>query len=660
MTLADGLLEVSALIGIAVLLGLLARRVHVPLTVVLVVVAFLASALGLAPRVGELEGEAFEHVVVFGFLPVLVMAAALGIDLRAFLRNLVPILVLAVPAFVVSAVLVGAAVHVVLGISLAAAFVFGALISATDPVAVVAVFRKVGVPQRLLALVEGESLFNDGVAIVLFSILLEVALGGSATLVGGLVDFVVVFAGGAILGILLGLLVGLLLPWLDALPAAALSLALAYGSFVLADEVFGFSGVMATATAGMVLAGLAPTRAAVEVRRTWERLWESLDYIANALLFLLVGLVIDAGLVLRELPAIALATLVVLVARAVAVVPTVWVLERLGIPRFGRRNEAVMVWGGLRGGVALALALSLPGGFAERDLIVALTGGVVLATLLINATTIAWLVHRLGLDRPSQADRYLALAARLSGIRRARDQLATLGFSDESDVRGELDAAERAADLELHALDLDEGAQYRVVVGRALNVERETYQRLHDLGLLPEAVTRALLHEVDDELDDLVLRGGTHELGASREPLALDRWVRALVDRLPTAAPGEADDAALREAAARRLAAQRCIDALDTFRSLPAVPDAVVDRALRTVQEWEQSAIQRLEAGGGDREDRARTEAAALAQALSKDDLDDLADAGLVPAPVAHRVIEALDADLGWPARNGRATDLDV
>ncbi len=660
MTLADGLLEVSALIGIAVLLGLLARRVHVPLTVVLVVVAFLASALGLAPRVGQLEGEAFEHVVVFGFLPVLVMAAALGIDLRAFLRNLVPILVLAVPAFVVSAVLVGAAVHVVLGISLAAAFVFGALISATDPVAVVAVFRKVGVPQRLLALVEGESLFNDGVAIVLFSILLEVALGGSATLVGGLVDFVVVFAGGAILGILLGLLVGLLLPWLDALPAAALSLALAYGSFVLADEVFGFSGVMATATAGMVLAGLAPTRAAVEVRRTWERLWESLDYIANALLFLLVGLVIDAGLVLRELPAIALATLVVLVARAVAVVPTVWVLERLGIPRFGRRNEAVMVWGGLRGGVALALALSLPGGFAERDLIVALTGGVVLATLLINATTIAWLVHRLGLDRPSQADRYLALAARLSGIRRARDQLATLGFSDESDVRGELDAAERAADLELHALDLDEGAQYRVVVGRALTVERETYQRLHDLGLLPEAVTRALLHEVDDELDDLVLRGGTHELGASREPLALDRWVRALVDRLPTAAPGEADDAALREAAARRLAAQRCIDALDTFRSLPAVPDAVVDRALRTVQEWEQSAIQRLEAGGGDREDRARTEAAALAQALSKDDLDDLADAGLVPAPVAHRVIEALDADLGWPARNGRATDLDV
>ncbi len=123
--------------------------------------------------------------MVFLFLPVLVFAAALGIDLRAFVRNLTAILVLAVAAFLVSAVLVGITLHVALGTALATAFLFGALISATDPVAVVAVFREVGVPRRLLTLVEGESLLNDGVAIVLFAILVEAATGEPVSVTAG-------------------------------------------------------------------------------------------------------------------------------------------------------------------------------------------------------------------------------------------------------------------------------------------------------------------------------------------------------------------------------------------------------------------------------------------------------------------------------------------
>jgi CPA1 family monovalent cation:H+ antiporter len=286
------LLEVSGLLILAVLMSLVARRTRVPLSVILVVVGFLAAAVGLSPEVGRLEGEAFEEVVVFLFLPVLVFAAALDLDLRAFVRNLGAILALAVLAFLASAVLVGITVHVVLGTALTAAFVFGALISATDPVAVVAVFREVGVPRRLLTLVEGESLLNDGVAIVLFAILVEAATGGSVSVLAGVLDFLAVFAGGALIGLLLGLVAALVLPWLDPLPAAAMSLALAYGSFVLADAVLGFSGVMATAVAGMVLAGLAPSRASAEVREMWTQTWEALDYVANAVLFLLIGLVI--------------------------------------------------------------------------------------------------------------------------------------------------------------------------------------------------------------------------------------------------------------------------------------------------------------------------------------------------------------------------------
>ncbi len=377
------------------------------------------------------------------------------------------------------------------------------MISATDPVAVVAVFREVGVPRRLLTLVEGESLLNDGVAIVLVAILLEAAMGGSLSVLAGTVDFVAVFGGGALIGIVLGLVAALGLPWLDRLPAAALSLAVAYGSFVLADAVLGFSGVMATAGAGMVLSGLAPSRASAQVREMWEQMWEALDYVANALLFLLIGLVIGPGLLLEHAGPIALTAVVVLAARALAVVPIVWLLERVAhIPRLGWRNEAVLIWGGLRGGVALALALALPEQLAERELLVALTGGVVLATLLLNATTIRWLVSRLGLDRPSDVDRYLMAIARISAVEAARRETAALGLPPDPQVAGELEAAERSAHEELAGLDVDDEEEYRIVVGRGLHVERHTYQSLSDEGLLPPAVTRTLLHEVDDEIDD--------------------------------------------------------------------------------------------------------------------------------------------------------------
>ncbi len=638
MELPRLLLEVSGLLIVAVLLGLGATRIRVPLSVVLVVVGFLAAAVGLSPEIGRLQGEAFEEVVVFLFLPLLVFAAALGIDLRAFARNLGAILALAVLAFLISALLVGLTLHWALGTALAAAFLFGALISATDPVAVVAVFREVGVPRRLLTLVEGESLLNDAVAIVLFAILVEAAMGESVSVVAGVVDFVAVFGGGAVIGVVFGLVASLGLPWLDRLPAAALSLAVAYGSFVLADAVLGFSGVMATAAAGMVLAGLAPSRASAEVRQIWDDMWEALDYIANALLFLLIGLVIGPGPLVEHAGAIVLAAVVVLVARALAVVPMVWLLERIArIPRLGWRNEAVLIWGGLRGGVALALALALPDELPERDLLVALTGGVVLATLLLNATTIRWLVSRLGLDRPSDADRYLMAIALVSAVAAARRQMTSLDLSPDSRTRAELESAEESAHEEMAALDVDDEEEYRLVVGRGLHVERRTYQWLSDEGLLPPPVTRSLLHEVDDEIDDLFLRGKQHEMGVARRDASggLERLTRRLVSWLPEPAGTDPTEMAYAEATARRLAARRTSDAFEIFDGLPAVRAETVERARRTVAEWEEHAVAEL----AELDSQSGQEAAGLharqvrtlAQAASNRELEDLIEAGLLP-----------------------------
>jgi CPA1 family monovalent cation:H+ antiporter len=296
--LPSWLLLSSGLLAAAVALGLVARRVGLQLTVVLVVVGFVARVVGDSVDLEiPLEGEGFEEVVVFLFLPVLVFEAALGLSVRAFFRNLGPILMLAVVALLVSAALVGGALALVLGTPLTAALLFGALISATDPVAVVAVFRQLGVPERVLVLVEGESLLNDGVAIVLFTILLSAALGADASVGSGIVEFLLVFFGGAAIGAVLGLGAAVLIAWLDRNLAAALTVAVAYGSFVLADHVLDFSGVMAGVAAGVVIAGFAPSRASAEVREMLEALWEALGYIANALLFLLIGLAIEPRLI---------------------------------------------------------------------------------------------------------------------------------------------------------------------------------------------------------------------------------------------------------------------------------------------------------------------------------------------------------------------------
>jgi CPA1 family monovalent cation:H+ antiporter len=650
MSLPQWTLQISVLLAGAVLLGLIARRVRLQLTVVLAVVGFLAAWLGEPLGVeSPLQGEQFEEVLVFAFLPVLIFAAALSISTRAFFRNLGPILVLAIVAFGISAVLVGIALYLGLAIPLTAALLFGALISATDPVAVVAIFRRLGVPERLLTIVEGESMLNDGVAIVLFNILLVATLGGEVSVLGGFTDFFFVFFGGAAIGAALGFVVALVLPWLDRLAATALSVAVAYGGFVLADHVLGFSGVMAAVAAGLVLGGLAPSRASAEVREVWDELWESLDYIANALLFLLIGLAIDPDLIVENFGAIALAIVVVLVARAVAVVPLVSALERFaGIPRVGRRNEAVLIWGGLRGGVALALALALPESLPQRETFVAMTGGVVLATLLLNATTIGALVHRLGLDEPSRSERFLANVARLSGIKAARERLDDLGLEDPI-VFSQLDAAERSTREELERIELNDEEKDTVVTRRGLFVEHETYQHLSDVGLLRPPATRTLLHEVDDQIEEARLDRASRDVLRRRERPRVDRLTERLTRWLPKPAGEDPGEIAYTEASGRRLAARRAGEALEKLEGMPGIEEEAVEDAKKTFARWEQEAIASLEeldrrVGYSGRELR-RHQAETLARVAATDELQELAEVGLLPHEIARRASQAVVAE---------------
>ncbi len=663
--IAEVTLAVSVLLAIASLLAVLTRRTRVPLTLLLVIVGFVAGELARGAGVElPIEGETFHDVLLFAFLPALVFEAALALPARVFVKNLVPILALAVVALVIATVLVGLMVHFGLGISLTAALLFGALISATDPVAVTATFRELGVPNRLLVLVEGESLLNDGIAIVLFNILLVAALGTEQVGVAeGVLQFLWVFVGGVALGTALGLGVAEIAGRLGRLPSTALTVALAYGAFAAGEEIFGFSGVMASVSAGLVLAAFAHTLIPKEEVQTWHAFWESVAFIANGVLFLLIGVVIDAGLILDNLDAIALAVAAVAITRPLAIFAVMPLVTRLArIPEIGRHNELVLVWGGLRGGVALALALAIPDALPEQETFIAMTAAVVIASLLINATTIGALVRYLGLDRPDRVGRFVAAAARFDGAAAAREELHEIAANAEIEAR--LREVEQAAADEIAALEMSEDEHYQALLRRGLAVERRTLEELIDEGLVPQWHGRVALYALEDVLDELQLgrephRGLFEVRGVGRIVYATARRIHG--GRLTAEKWVEL---AFRDASARIRATGDAAEAIEVLARCGAVPDPAIDRARGRFERWRGKSIEDLHRliENADRVAVASAErhyAADLGRLASERELRHLADLGLLSTVAVEHASEQIIAHLRECERDRYAIAID-
>ncbi|MGH3677286.1 MAG: cation:proton antiporter, partial [Mycobacterium sp.] len=400
------------------------------------------------------------------------------------------------------------------------------------------------------------------------------------------------------------------------------------------------SGVMAAVAAGVVIGGLMESRAQQPVRELLHELWDALGYIANALLFLFIGLALDFELLRENLAAIGVGIAAVLVSRPLAVVPLVMLMEKWArIPKVGNRNSAVVVWGGLRGGVALALALALPEELAQREQFIAMCGGVVLATLLLNATTISFVVHVLGLDKPSRSDEYLNALSRLLAVRESRNRLRELDFEDQV-VAVHLDVAETDANDLLARSNLDAAEQKSVLTLRGLHIEREAYQSLSDAGLLPPIATRTLMEEIDAEIEEEEGAGGVRVDAARRAALPwygrLHRW---LLNRLPQPLGEDLTEVAYIEVGARRLAAHKAVEELELFKTLPSVDEQIVDDAKRTFAHWEESAGKRLEDLGADgpvdRTIMHRRQAKALTRITVVETLRDLVTAGVISQAVA-------------------------
>ena len=383
-----------ALVAVAVFVALVVRRIAIPYTVALVILGLIAAEV-LRDQHFEISPE----VVLVVLLPGLLFDAAFRIDFGDLRKSIAGVVVLAAPGVVISAGVVAVILNLTTGLRFDLAFVIGAMVSATDPAAVLATFRRLGAPHRLANLVEGESLFNDGTGLVIFVLAIQ-AVQSDVTVTGAVVQFFATVAISILIGVVGGLVVSWIVSWVDDhLIETTISLALAYGTYVIADA-FAQSGIIATVTAGIVLGNIGRRFGMSEkTREAIDTVWEFLAFLLTAVVFLLVGLAITLEDLLDAVGPILWGILAVLLGRALVVYLLLNGASRLGA--FGGVGSRlplswlnVLWWSGLRGAVAVAMALSIPEDFPERALLQEVTFGVVLFTLLIQGTTIELLIAR--------------------------------------------------------------------------------------------------------------------------------------------------------------------------------------------------------------------------------------------------------------------------
>jgi Na+/H+ antiporter len=496
-------------------LSILAGTVRVPYPILLVLGGLV---LGFVP--GVPSAELPPDLVLVLFLPPLLYQAAFFSSPRDLWANARPITLLAVGLVLVTMTAVAVVAHaLVAGLPWAAAFALGAIVSPTDPLAATAIARRLGVPRRLVTVLEGESLVNDATALVAYRLAVAAVVAGSFTLWEAGLRFVV----GAVGGVVIGLAVG----WLfaearrrieDSVVEIVLSVVTGYAAYLPA-ELLGVSGVLAAVTAGLYVGWHAPELASPSTRLLGFSFWEVLVYLLNAVLFVLVGLQLNLILTgVSGSSALVLVGQAALVAAVVIGVRVGWgftvpylvrVLDRRPAQvarRVGPRERLVSSWSGMRGAVSLAAALALPLSFPQRNLILFVTFGVILATLVLQGLTLPWLIRRLGVQRDdSEAQEEMRGRLRATDAALARlEELAGEGWTRDDTVermRGLYQFRRRRLKARAGYL-ADDGAQdrslaYQRLVRELLEAQRREIVRLRNRG----EISNEVMHRIERDLD---------------------------------------------------------------------------------------------------------------------------------------------------------------
>ncbi|GBQ30381.1 sodium:proton antiporter [Gluconacetobacter azotocaptans] len=535
--LAAVLLAIAVLLVVVSAVQPIARRLEVSETVLLAVVGIVLGGtadLVLRSSYTDLFNGAAETLLDFPlnseaflliFLPALVFQGALAIDVRRLAHETATVLLLAVVAVIVSTATIGLALFPFAGLPLSVCLLLGSIVATTDPSAVAGIFRDIGATSRLTRLVEGEALLNDAAAIAIFSILLAAVTShhqiqpGSAVL-----EFLVSFVGAIVMGVLFGRLTLLLITTIGAAPAAEITLtvALPYIVYIVCDEFLGFSGVVATAAAGLTLSVYGPSTFRPQTWRFLDELWQQLVFWAGSLVFVLASMLVPrllVGMTRWDCVLILIATGAGLLARGAVVFGLLPVLAATRLsPPVPTPFKVTMVWGGLRGAITLALALAVTENEHVSTPVAHFIGiiatGFVLITLFVNGTTLRYLVLFLKLDQLSpidQALRHQVLGIGLGEVRdRTRDMADELGFSRNvvGGVVGMLD--ERVAEEEqANTFDTALGDRQRVTLALIVvaNKERSILLDLFRIQGLSRPVMETLLRSAEAMVDGARLEG---------------------------------------------------------------------------------------------------------------------------------------------------------
>lgn len=508
---AIGVEVVAELLVVATSVAIITKRVKIPYTVALVLVGLAVGFSGLLHPV-----NLSTDVILLVFLPPLLFEGTVAMDLPTLRAKWVEVVALAVPVTLLSVGLVAAILHWSFEYPWPVALLIGAIVSPTDPVSVLAILRETGVSKRLAHIIDGESCFNDGVGVVLFLILLRGIAGDEVTAGGAFKLFTVEVAGGLATGVILGAAASLILKQLDDhLLEVMISVALAYGAYVLADRLH-VSGVMAVVAAGLITGSwgrefaMSPT-----TRLALSHFWEVMAFIANSLLFLLMGIAVESVRLGEFALKIAVTFGAVTIGRFVLVHVTCWLLARAGreLPMAWRH---VIAWAGLRGSIPIALALgvTLPAGAGPPHAeLLTIVFGVVLVSLLLQGLTIKPLIRRLGLAEHDVDERSLERlvgerVALVSAMNRLGELESTgqLPSSLRDELRAELEARKDGLHDAIQALLAAHPGLARSrrddTVRALLIAERTALEGACARGLISTETMELLQREIDARLEE--------------------------------------------------------------------------------------------------------------------------------------------------------------